>query len=644
VSAAPPGLPAGAGPGGTRFERADACADALVERLGGRIVLGLPLGLGKAAALANALYARAKADPAIELEICTALTLEVPKARSPLEASFLDPIAARLFRDCPALDYATDQRRGQLPANVRVVEFYFRPGANLGLPVAQQNYASLNYTHAAREMVARGVNVVAQLVSAPRATDAGACYSLSCNPDVTLDLLDVARLADRPRPLLVGEINPRLPFMPHDAVLAAAGFDALIADPACDAPLFPVPNRPVPLAEHAIALQVAALIRDGGTLQIGIGSLGDAIAHAIALRRRNNDAFRALLAALTTADERLPFELDGLPVGLYGCSEMFVEGFLHLRRHGVLTRTVPGGYYLHGGFFLGSARFYQALRDLPESERLGINMTRISFTNSLLGDEVDKRRDRQHGRFVNTAMMVTLLGAAVSDALEDGRVVSGVGGQYNFVAMAHELAGARSILMVPATRTARGRVASNIVWNYGHTTIPRHLRDIVVTEYGVADLRGQSDRDVIAAMLNLADSRFQQGLLEQAIRAGKLEVGYRIPARYRDNRPERLAARLEGSGGLAELPWYPLGSDFTAAESALAIGLGALGELQGDRKALLRLAWRGWRLDDPRLEPLLARVGLAKPQKPRERLLRAVLSAALHDLVLDSGRPLVAGD
>ena len=73
-----------------------------------------------------------------------------------------------------------------------------------------------------------------------------------------------------------------------------------------------------------------------------------------------------------------------------------------------------------------------------------------------------------------------------------------------------------------STRDAQRHDAqSNIRWDYGHTTIPRHLRDIVVTEYGVADLRGKSDRDVIAAMLAITDSRFQDELMRQAKDAGK---------------------------------------------------------------------------------------------------------------------------
>ena len=175
-------------------------------------------------------------------------------------------------------------------------------------------------------------------------------------------------------------------------------------------------------------------------------------------------------------------------------------------RAGILKREVDGTL-LQAAFFLGSRAFYRALREMPEPERAKLRMTSVSFVNELYGDEPAKRRARVKARFINNAMMATLLGAVVSDGLEDGRVVSGVGGQYNFVAQSFALEDARSIIMLRAIREADGRTTSNIRWNYGHTTIPRHLRDIVVTEYGIADLRGKTDRDVIAAMLAVAELR-----------------------------------------------------------------------------------------------------------------------------------------
>src|SRR5205085_10698395 len=172
-------------------------------------------------------------------------------------------------------------------------------------------------------------------------------------------------------------------------------------------------------------------------------------------------------------------------------------------------------------------------------------MMPVSYTNEIYGEEEKKRAARLDARFVNNAMMATLMGAAISDGLDNGQVVSGVGGQYNFVAQAFALKGARSILTLEATRQAGAKTQSNIRWTYGHETIPRHLRDVFVTEYGIADVRGKSDADVIAAMLGVSDSRFQGELSRVAKEAGKLPTAHEIPVAYRENTPERIAAALK---------------------------------------------------------------------------------------------------
>src|SRR5690606_19357985 len=136
-----------------------------------------------------------------------------------------------------------------------------------------------------------------------------------------------------------------------------------------------------------------------------------------------------------------------------------------------LGTTLRGGVLVDAGFFFGPKALYEHLKALDAEQRKLFAMRGISFVNELQGHEWElKCAQRRHARFVNTTMMITGLGAAVSDAVEDGRVVSGVGGQYNFVAMAHALPEARSILCLSATRTAHDRTTSNIVWSYGHTT------------------------------------------------------------------------------------------------------------------------------------------------------------------------------
>jgi hypothetical protein len=325
-----------------------------------------------------------------------------------------------------------------------------------------------------------------------------------------------------------------------------------------------------------------------------------------------------------------PREAGPFATGLYGLSEMFFEAFLALIDAGVLKREVDGAL-LHAAFFLGPKSFYRALREMKPEDIARIQMVPVSFTNQLYGDEDAKRRARTDARFVNNAMMATLMGAAISDGLDNGQVVSGVGGQYNFVAQAFALEGARSMLTLESVRGSGRNAQSNIRWSYGHTTIPRHLRDVIVTEYGIADLWGKSDADVIAAMLCVADSRFQGELMRQAKAAGKLPKIYEIPTAHRENFPDRIAAALKPSRDAGLLPAFPFGSDFTDVERRLIPALQILKEAQASKLDLLELAWQGFRAGPPDAETAacLARLQLDQPASFSERLYRALVSAAL---------------
>jgi acyl-CoA hydrolase len=601
------------------FTDPNAIADAIVRATGPRIVLGLPLGLGKASHIVNALYARAAANPSIHLTIFTALSLEKPHYGNDLERRFLEPVIERLFGGYPELAYIRGLRTGKVPPNITINEFFFLAGRWLNNPLAQQNYISANYTHAIHYLIGRGVNVLAQLVARR-----GDRYSLSCNTDLTLDLLD-ARARGDAKFLIAGQVNSELPFMPGDGDVPAGTFEWLLESPQTDFPLFAPPKEPIDLAEYATGIHVARLVADGGTLQIGIGQEGDAAAHALILRQKNNAAFREAVNALDPNEDAHSFHEDApFKTGLYAATEMFVDSFLSLMDAGVLKREVDGAL-LHAAFYLGPKSFYRRLREMDPAQLAKLQMTAVSFTNSMLGDEAAKRAARVKGRFVNSAMMATLLGAVVSDGLEDGRLVSGVGGQFNFVEQAFALPDARSIITLNATRTKAGKTTSNILWSYGHETIPRHMRDIVVTEYGVADLRGKSDKDVIAAMLCIADSRYQPELMAAAKSAGKLPHGYEIPAAHRDNTPERTERALGPMRDKGVLPPFPFGTDFTEIEQKL---LPALERLANARLSeLATLAAQGFFASGD--ADCLARMKLDKPQSLQDRIYGSLLRAAL---------------
>ena len=638
------------------FGTIDECVDATLARVGHHIVLGLPLGIGKPNLVANEFYRRAARDPSLRLTILTALSLTRPQASGDLARRLLEPVVERVFADYPELDYVLAAKAGTLPPNIEVIEFFFEPGAWLGVDAAQQHYLSANYTHVARDFLARGANVIAQLV-AKRTVAGEVQLSLGSNPDVTVDLLpqiEAARTAGRDI-LLIGAVHPRLPFMFGGACIDPARFDYLIDHPRYDYELFCPPNLPLRTVDHAIAMRVGALVPDGGTLQIGIGELGDALVYSLLLRHQQNGAWRAILEALLEAgvarnlDEATFAELRRC--GVFRADTCYHDGRIRtpegkwlpadlgdatMRRtlaEQCLGRELQGGIAAHAAFFLGPRGFYAKLREMPERELRRIDMCGVGFVNQLYGADYELRcLQRRDARFVNTAMMVTLLGAAVSDTLENGRVVSGVGGQYNFVSMAHALPGARAILCLRATRERAGRVSSNIVWNYGQTTVPRHLRDIVVTEYGVADLRSATDAETIARLLDVADSRFQPALLARAQNAGKIARDYRIPEARRTNTPERIAAIFAGPRRDGLFSDYPFGTDLTSVEIRLAKALGALAARTATRGGRLRTFAAAIRQPvEADMEEALHRMNLAAPRGWRERFSRRLVALALRE-------------
>ncbi len=717
----------------SRLSDPEACVDAIIARVGREITVGLPLGLGKPIRLVNALYRRACGDPSLRLHIVTAISMLAPKGGSSLERRFLEPFTQRLYGDIPELDYAVDVAAEKLPDNVRVSEFFFRAGSFLHNRTQQQNYVCSNYTHAVRDLLAQGVNVIAQMV-APAPDGSEDTVSLSCNPDLTLDLIPAIQAASElGQPVaLVAELNRFLPYLGRDAAVASTTFDFVLSRPQDDYPLFSVPQMSISPADHLIGFYASTLLRDGGTLQVGIGSLGAALVHSTILRHTRNDDWQRMHAVLDVT-ARFPVTarsggVEPFREGLYGCSEMLVDGFVHLWKAGVLKRSVydhvglqtlinegrigpditldtldtlrsaewidsplrardvnwlqrygilndrvtfrggrlvvddqtldpdldqpearerlemlalgdrlKGGVLIHGGFYLGSADFYQALRDLKPEQQAQLCMTSVNFVNHLydhrFGDQKLKVAQRRASRFVNSTMMYTLSGTAVSDGLDDGRVVSGVGGQYNFVAMAHELPDAHSILTLRSTRETGGKTVSNIVFSYGHCTIPRHLRDIVITEYGIADLRSQSDEAVYLALIRIADSRFQPGLLKQAQRAGKVAADFRLPPQWCENTPAAVQ-RVMAEAGQGLFPAFPFGCDFTDTELTLGKALTRLKAATATRRGKLTTVWSALRAPavDDTLQPLLARMGLEQPTCLRDRLDRRLLVQALRQI------------
>jgi acyl-CoA hydrolase len=639
-----------------RYSDTHACVRDIVSRLGADLRVAAPLGLGKPHGLLNALYQLTRDDPARSLRLYTALSLTRPQPAAGLEARFLRPFLQRHFgTDQVDPQYALDQARDALPANVEVNEFYLQSGALLQSGSAQRSHISQNYTHVARDLVVQDINLLVQLVARREGPD-GVHYSLSCNPDLTLDFLRSVKVAGKPRPLCVAVVHPDLPYMSGTAEVAADYFDMEL-HPATAPPLFALPRLPVDLAEYALGLHASALVKDGGCLQIGIGALSDALVKALLLRQQDNTLWRRALVALDPSGttHALAAGIGGLApfeTGLYGASEMVLDGFMHLQRAGILKRrswdnlaleraaaagrlnpATPGGHYLRGAFFLGTRELYDWLAATEATDPDAIDMCPVSNVNQLYGDhQTLATLQRRGARFFNTCMMASVLGAATSDTLADGAVVSGVGGQYNFVAMAHELPDGRSVLLLRSTRQGRHGPESNIRWNYGETTIPRHLRDLYVTEYGVADLRGKSDSECIEAMLSISDARFLDALCAEAKAHGKLPADFVIPNAWRRHQLHYLRRTLLPLRQKGVLPIFPFGSDFTEVEQRLLPALNWLKTATGTWRGKLRLLRAVCRPGAMAFEEAeaLARMDLTQPTTLADWWQRRLLQAALR--------------
>lgn len=700
--------------------------DDVLDYMGNDISFAMTLALGKPILFINELYRRAKEDRTIKLNIVTALALERPRMKSEIEKRFMGPLVDRIFNGTPEFDYMHDFRSGKLPKNVAIYEFFNKAGGYMQTPEAQRNHLNSNYTHVVRDAMDFGCNVFGQLISC-REMNGRMMYSMGCNTDICIEAIKEMHKvrAEGGKVAIIGEVNTQLPFMYGDAVFDGDHYDMLLQGPEFNYPLFGPPKDSVNLRDHAIGLHVSALVKDGGTIQVGIGALGDAIAAGLSMRQNENEVYDKVLKATGISGKyrKLIDKIGGtgrFEQGLYGSSEMFVDAFFQLYKSGVLKRRVydsipimklindgklaadkipddiiellikvegissvltgkefkmltkfgilkeglefRDGYILDGdtrisadftcpenvaavkallgselkqgkvilgAFFIGPRAFYNALNSMSEEERMQFGMSGVEKVNQLYGNEELRALQRKDGRFVNAGMMANIFGAITSDKLECGRVVSGIGGQYNFVSMAHALPDGRLIMMIRSTRNSCGKVKSNIVYSYGHTSIPKHLRDIIVTEYGIADVRGKPDSKIIEEILKITDSRFQDDLIKEAKLHGKLAADFELAPEFKQNTPQRLESLLKPFQADGHFVPFPFGTDFTTEE--IAIG-GSLKSLAAKKKpAIIKgLLAEMFRPVPPHAVPFLKRMQLDKPKTGKEKIMRKVVLSAMR--------------
>ncbi|HJP56034.1 MAG TPA: acetyl-CoA hydrolase/transferase C-terminal domain-containing protein [Gemmatimonadales bacterium] len=288
--------------------------------------------------------------------------------------------------------------------------------------------------------------------------------------------VDVARAATEVAPVVVAEINPRMPRTHGDGLLHVRDIQLAVE---VDYPIAEHAPGSMTETERAIGRQVAGLVEDGATLQMGIGSVPDAV-----------------LAALGGHRE----------LGVH--TEMFSDGVIELVERGVITgsrkRSHPGK--LVAAFLLGSRRLYDFVDDNPQVVMLGVDY---------VNDTATIRRNPRVTA-INSAIEIDLTGQVVADSIGT-RQYSGVGGQMDFIRGAALSQDGRPIIALPSTtRAGESRLVPLIKPGAGVVTTRAHVQ-YVVTEHGVANLYGRSLRQRARALIGIAHPDHRDAL-ERAAR------------------------------------------------------------------------------------------------------------------------------
>ena len=209
---------------------------------------------------------------------------------------------------------------------------------------------------------------------------------------------------------------------------------------------------------------------------------------------------------------------------------------------------------------------------------------------------------------------------------------NGIGGQPETHMGALYSRGGRAITLLYST-AADGAI-SRIVARFAEgeiVTIPRFWADTIVTEYGIADLWGKSDAEVISALLEIADSRFQDELVREAIAAKKLAADFKLPEAWKKNTPDAIDAALRPH--LGYLPTYPFGTEMDEVEQDLALALEHLQDHTASfwQQAGYVAAAVASGPDAEPWRPHLQRLQLEKPSSLPERIWRVLVLKALED-------------
>ncbi len=283
--------------------------------------------------------------------------------------------------------------------------------------------------------------------------------------------VDIARAAVECADHVIAQVNPQMPRTLGDALVSVNDIDAFVE---VDEPIHEV-IPPIPTErDHAIGSHIAAMVDDGATLQMGIGSIPNAV-----------------LAALTNHKN----------LGIH--TEMFSDGLIDLVHSGVVngSQKVKHPGKIVSGFVMGTRRVYDFIDDNPQ-----VLMLDIAYVNE---SGVIRRNPKVTA--INSAIEVDLTGQVCADSIGT-RHYSGVGGQMDFIRGASLSEGGKPIIALQSI-TSRGesKIVPFLKEGAGVVTTRAHVH-YIVTEYGVANLYGKNLRQRATELIKIAHPNHREAL------------------------------------------------------------------------------------------------------------------------------------
>ena len=305
------------------------------------------------------------------------------------------------------------------------------------------------------------VDVALVMVTPP---DENGMCSLGVSVDYTQEAVKQAKL-------VIAQINPQMPWTGPNSLVSVKDLDVIVEH---DAPLIELKPGKIGEIEKAIGEHCASLVPDGATLQLGIGAIPDAV---------------------------LLFLKDKKDLGIH--SEMFSDGVVELAEAGVITNAKkslnPGKFVV--AFLMGTKRLYDFVNHNPD-----VDMRPVDYVNHPF---VVAQNDNLIS--INSCVQVDLMGQVASETV-GSKQISGVGGQVDFVRGASAAKGGVSIIAMPST--VKGKISKIVplLDEGAAVTTSRNDVDYIVTEYGVAHLKGGTLRQRARNLIAIAHPDFRDEL------------------------------------------------------------------------------------------------------------------------------------